>query len=79
MKKKYVRVEYAGFFLFAEEIPHVAIKHIAKQRGYDIISAGFWSLNEEGLAVCYGESIGLGVQSLPDDTYQLQKFLGQKQ
>ena len=51
MKKKYVRVTYAGFFLFAEEVPHVHIEYIASQGGYRIISAGFWNLDDEGLAV----------------------------
>ena len=79
MKKKYVRVTYAGFFLFAEEVPHVHIEYIASQGGYRIISAGFWNLDDEGLAVCYGESVGLRVKSRPDDTDALREFLGQNE
>ena len=77
MKKKYVKLSYVGFFLFSEEVPHLHIEHIAEQGGYAVISAGFWEIGDSGLADCFGESIGLGVSSLPGDSDELRAFLGQ--
>lgn len=76
-RKKYVRLTYVGFVLFNEQIPHANIKLIADQGGYHIISAGFWDIGDDGKATCFGESIGLGVKSRPDDTEELRTFLGQ--
>lgn len=77
MKKKYVRMMYAGFFLFDESTPHLHFEYIAEQAGDHITSAGFFDIGDDGKAVCYGKSIGLRVESAEGDTEDLQRFLGQ--
>lgn len=77
MEKKYVRLEYSGFILFTEAIPHMKMKEIAKALNEMIVSAGFWSTVNGSRAICYGESIGLRIASKPEDTELLRKFLGE--
>jgi hypothetical protein len=77
MKKKYIRMTYAGFILFDGQLQHAAMAQPALNSGDHIISAGFFAADENGLAVCYGESVSLRVKSRPDDTEKLRDFLGQ--
>ena len=64
--KKYIRTKY-GFILFSDHLMHDEILPPMT----DCISAGFY---HDG--ICFGESISLGIKSLPEDTEELKKWLG---
>lgn len=74
MKLKYIKNHY-GFVIFGETIQHKDI------RIPEIESAGFCYLSSEGgmvRAICYGESISLGLKSKETDSEEMTKFLNSK-
>jgi len=43
----------------------------------NVLSAGFWTVNNEGKFVCFGESVSLGVKSRGDeDSFLLNRRFG---
>lgn len=70
--KKYIRLEDDRMIVFPVELQH---SHVASQQALSVISAGF--VHPQRL-ICFGESIGLGIGGLPDDTEILRR-MGQEQ
>jgi hypothetical protein len=67
-KHKYVRKEY-GFIIFPETFNHSDFGH----KG-NVISAGFCQIDTElQECFCFGESISIGVKSLPEDSAKMKK------
>jgi hypothetical protein len=58
--------------VFSELMQHVSMV----PSNVKVLGAGFCYINEKGLYQCYGQSVGLGVQSREDDTRILNKYLG---
>ncbi len=68
-KQKYVRLkEYNEIIIFPTILSHDTF------RGFDVIAAGFCYVNKDKIS-CFGESIGLGIQSKEDDSYFATKQL----
>ena len=72
-KMKYINFEKSGIIIFASHIPHVVIAQ--KFLNEKPISAGFFRVSDNGDIVCYGESIGLNLESDPDDTEIIKGYL----
>lgn len=66
--KKYIRTK-EGFVLFPDNYCHA---EIAGDR--DIVSAGF-IVACNGEMYCTGESLSLGIESMPEDTELLKEWL----
>jgi len=64
-KQKYVRLkEYNEIIIFPQIIQHKEFKHM------NPISAGFCYVNN-GKVECFGESISLGLKSIPEEDIRL--------
>ena len=74
---KYIRTMFGDFILFPAWLGHnEALESIKiKNPGVTLESAGLVALCPEGL-LAHGESMSLGIKSLPEDTELLKKFLG---
>ena len=68
---------YAGFILFEGSLQHSRMAHASSISGDKVESAGFFYTDDNGLAVCFGESVSLRIKSDPDDTALLRDFLCQ--
>ena len=72
-KMKYINFEKSGIIIFASHIPHVVIAQ--KFPNEKPISAGFFRVSDSGDIVCYGESIGLNLESDPEDIEIIKRYL----
>ncbi len=75
MKSKFIRVKELHeaqdvFILFPRTITH---KDMAHSLGVDLISAGFYQTDFNGIYRCSGESVSLDIKSREDDSEQLNK------
>lgn len=79
MKHKYIRIENVGIILFPDQnlLTHKNIGEQIENCGLTIISAGFANIHA-GEVRCFGESISLGIGSIPIDTEILARQLGFK-
>lgn len=67
-KHKYIRKEY-GFIIFPDTFNHNDFGNKS-----NIMSAGFcWIDTKEQKCTCVGESISLGIKSLPEDSDKMTK------
>jgi hypothetical protein len=73
VRDKYVKFETGEFAKFPETMQH---KEVASLSRFRPVSAGFVVKDMNGKLHCVGESIGLDLKSLLEDTDQLREWLG---
>ena len=65
---KYIRFKQLGLVIFEDSVQHANIASMLHP--FEPISAGFVHLT---LGVCYGDSMSLNLQALPEDTTILRE------
>ena len=66
-KQKYIRLkEYDEIIIFPTLVGHADFKHL------NPISAGFCYIYDNSVR-CFGNSVGLGIESLDDDSFMATK------
>lgn len=76
MRSKYILSSTGGPVIFSELLTHVDVACALFSRD-SVVGAGFCYVNNDGLYVCYGESISLKIKSREAlDSKELNKLLG---
>lgn len=75
---KYVVLNYQNLdtmFIFPDYVTHSDFVQSMDKEHSDVVSAGFIMATDDGLKT-YGQSVSLGVGSIPSDQRLLDKMLG---
>ena len=70
--QKYIKTADGDFMVFSKSINHGVVAAAVIP---GVASAGFIHRMDDGSLHCVGESITLGLASLPEDTKQLREWL----
>ncbi len=73
--QKYIKTGDGQFVLFPDTLVHRSVSVLMSVTGATVVSAGFVHRMADGSLRCIGESISLGLESLPEDTEQLRGWL----
>lgn len=80
MARKYIKFSDGSFLIFSDALQHsdmAATPELTAAPNYapDPVSAGFIMTVKDAAPMCFGESIGLGLEAAPTDTEELRAWL----
>ncbi len=73
---RFKRVENCrdSFVMFPRDVQHRHMREVIGQGDINVRSAGFVRIKDDGTLECYGESVGLRTEPLPDDTEKINAY-----